>query len=499
MKVKADKKAKQANPKLHKIKQSKNDIAKSKEKKSGPTASAAATAHSFAVKKVLAVKKKNNKQGIEDVVQTNIQKVPKKNKFQKQKEVKVLEQPAENKKIVEKSKKTVSEHQLPVHDGKKSEKSKKKNKETKPNDVKHTEEEENDLPKVLASRKIIISALKACKKTIDSGYEKKNLFGDDLKYALQISSVKIPDVPSRNCRIQLPNAIYKKGDDICLIVKDLARGRKQDHEETLLHWQDKLRQLGVDFISQIIPLQQLKQEYRQYEMKNKLANRFDRFLVDARINGHVFNFLGNAFIKRCKNPTSVILDKDEKITKNLNKVLGRITYKQTNTGRITEIQFATHKMPMEAAVENAEALMMSLKSQFPGGWLNIRTINLKPMTDIPVTFPLYVSKVDPNLVPVPKISGPRERFEKANSEKLLQITKNKYQFQAGNLVRVPFEQRKILNINRQDVPKDDEAEKNGEIVGEHSREDESDDDEEMELPRERASDTEQSDLDDDDD
>lgn len=67
--------------------------------------------------------------------------------------------------------------------------------------AKHTDEEENDLPEVLASKKVIKSALKACRKTIDGSFEKKNLFGEDLKYSLQISSVKIPDVPSRNCRM----------------------------------------------------------------------------------------------------------------------------------------------------------------------------------------------------------------------------------------------------------------------------------------------------------
>lgn len=113
MKVKADKKAKQANPKLHKIKQSKNDIVKSKEKKTGPAASVAATAHSFAVKKALAVKKKNSKQNVVDVVQTTVQKVPKKDKPQKsnepikKKEKKVIEQqqPAQNKKSSDKPKK----------------------------------------------------------------------------------------------------------------------------------------------------------------------------------------------------------------------------------------------------------------------------------------------------------------------------------------------------------------------------------------------------------
>lgn len=44
--------------------------------------------------------------------------------------------------------------------------------------------------------------MKACKKALEEGFEqKKNLFGEDLKYGLQIASVKIPNVPSRNCRV----------------------------------------------------------------------------------------------------------------------------------------------------------------------------------------------------------------------------------------------------------------------------------------------------------
>lgn len=295
---------------------------------------------------------------------------------------------------------------------------------------------------------------------------------------------------------QLPNPIYQKGDDICLIVKDLERGRKQDHEETLTFWKEKLRELGVDYITQVIPFRQLKQDYKEYEMKLKLVHRFDRFLVDARINGHVFNFLGNNFIRRCKNPTPVILEKDEKIVKSLEKALGRFTYKQTNTGRVTEIQFATHKMPLDKAVENAESLLLTLKRQYPGGWQNIRTIYLKPMVDIQLTFPLYVSKNDPNLVPVPKVSGPRERFEKSMNEQLLEATQDKYKFQAGNLMRVAFEKRKPKSAKGK-ATVDKEGGEAPAAVSDNAQEVGSD--AEMDLELEKASDTEQSDLGDSDD
>ncbi|XP_058834969.1 ribosomal L1 domain-containing protein CG13096-like [Topomyia yanbarensis] len=485
MKIKADKKNKGQSSKLHSINKSSVVVGKSKEKKKSILKLPAADPLSFAEKKSLAVKKKNKKEILEAAVT----------------------QPTISKKLSKKKKGTLesSDNAIVKHDVKKKdsvqskgqpEKSTKKKKKAKqqplPNELSASNVDPPKIPDVLVSKKTIHSALKACKKALDSGFEKKkNLFGEDLKYGLQIASVKIPDVPSRNCRVQLPHPIYKKGDDICLIVKDLVRGNKQDYEPTLHHWQDKLRELGIDCITQIIPFHQLKQDYRQYEMKLKLVHRFDRFLVDARINGHVYSFLGNGFIRRCKNPTPVVLEKDDKIEQNITKALGRFTYKQTNTGRITEIQFATHKMPLEAAVENAEALINTLKSQYPGGWLNIRTVYLKPMVDIPLTFPLYVSKIDPNLVPVPKIIGPRERFETKMNEKLQRTTGNKYKFQAGSLVRVEFDQRK-----KRMPKKKSEDNKDKKKVDENDVEEEDVSDDQ--IP-EQASDTEQSNLDDDDD
>lgn len=482
MKIKASKKVKPMDAMLHQLMKSKNDIAKPKEKKTGGLVAAAGSPHTFAEKKVLAVKKKNKKDKPVELSKAKpqapkVQAVPqKKHELKAEKLGKQQKGVAKKVDAVEKSKGT----KLPQA-GSKSE-----------------AQRENEVTETLVSKKTIKAALKACRKALDDGFEqKKNLFGEDLKYGLQIASVKIPDVPSRNCRVQLPNAIYQKGDDICLIVKDLERGRKQDHEETLNFWADKLRELGVDYITQVIPFRQLKQEYREYEMKLKLVHRFDRFLVDARINGHVFNFLGNNFIRRCKNPTPVILEKDEKIVKSLNKALGRVTYKQTNTGRITEIQFGTHKMPLDKAVENAESLLQTMKTQYPGGWQNIRTVYLKPMTDIQLTFPLYVSKEDPNLVPVPKTTGPRERFEKSMSEKLLEATKNKYKFEEGNLVRVAFEKRTTKKDKRTKAQV--ESEPQGKMEQEAVQEEQEKDSDEEEMELDRASDTEQSDLGDSDD
>ncbi|XP_053687460.1 ribosomal L1 domain-containing protein CG13096-like [Sabethes cyaneus] len=523
MKIKSDKKLKKKDSKLLSIKKTSKNIAKPKEKKSAVKAAPVVLPATFAEQKVLSVKKKNKQKLKVPAVPAVTAVVPvkpskpestekSKKKKQKVQNVVVPVQKAEipkgpdnqkAKKLDKASKKTPKVTNLPkaaelpeTNEAKaKKDKKSKKVADEAPAAVVESDQPA-EVPDVLVTKKTIQSALKACKKALEGGFEqKKNLFGEDMRYALQISSVKIPDVPSRNCRMNLPNPIYKEGDDICLIVKDLERGSKQDYEPTLHYWQDKLRDLGIDYVSMIIPFQQLKQDYRQYEMKLKLVHRFDRFLVDARISGHVYGFLGTGFIRRCKNPTPVVLDKDKKIVKNFNKALCRFTYKQTNTGRTTEIQFANHKMPLDKAVQNAEALIGNLKTQFPGGWLNIRTIYLKPMVDIKLSLPLYVSKIDPNLVPVPKVPGPREKFEKKMSEKLLQSTRNKYEFQSGSLVRHNLDERRKLDRKgkqpKNGKKKDEEQKQQQEAVEQHS---DDDDDVDMETPLGKASDTEDSDL-----
>uniref|UniRef100_A0A182MWY4 Uncharacterized protein n=1 Tax=Anopheles culicifacies TaxID=139723 RepID=A0A182MWY4_9DIPT len=268
------------------------------------------------------------------------------------------------------------------------------------------------------------------------GEEKGNkLFGEDLKYALQIVSVKVPRCPSRNSRVALPHPMLRKDDDICLIVKDLRRGRAIDYQPTLQEWEDKLNELDIGYKVQIIPFQQLKRDYNSFEMKRKLAQRFERFLVDARIDGHVFAFLGSQFAKRCKNPTPVKLDNEAKIKDVIEHALHLQTYRQGNKGNSTEIKFAAHWMPVEHAVENGMALLEKLKTVYPGGWLNIQSINLASATEKSESLPIYVSMIDPNQVPVPVVVGTREKFIKKQQQFIQKRTGGKYEVTKEGVVR----------------------------------------------------------------
>lgn len=74
-------------------------------------------------------------------------------------------------------------------------------------------------------------------------------------------------------------------------------------------------------------------------------------------------------------------------------------------------------------VENIVSAIDQLKEKWPGGWLNILRIYLKPMRPSKISVPLYYSKINPNDVAVPVEIGVKQtRLDKIN-EMLAQKSK----------------------------------------------------------------------------
>ena len=86
--------------------------------------------------------------------------------------------------------------------------------------------------------------------------------------------------------------------DVCLIVKDLEKGIKVDHEPTVNHFKDMLSEKGIDCVTQVISLRELKVEYKPFEAKRSLSQKFDIFLIDDRIIRMVPKFLGKSFYSK---------------------------------------------------------------------------------------------------------------------------------------------------------------------------------------------------------
>ena len=82
-----------------------------------------------------------------------------------------------------------------------------------------------------------------------------------------------------------------KEDDVCLVVPDLQRGAKVEWETTIQHYEDMLREAGVEGLK-IVPFNQLRNEYKSFEMVRKLGSTYDYFLCDGRIMGQIAGFTG---------------------------------------------------------------------------------------------------------------------------------------------------------------------------------------------------------------
>lgn len=141
-----------------------------------------------------------------------------------------------------------------------------------------------------------------------------------------------------------------------------------------------------------MPFNQLKNEYPAFEMKKKLANSYEVFLVDGSICGNTFSFMGQSFIKQKKNPIPLQLGKSlekKSLKETIEGALKKVQYKQTASGDLTIIDFANDSMTNSEIVENLQAIIKELKGQFPGGYENIRAILLKPAFQSAVTIPVY--------------------------------------------------------------------------------------------------------------
>lgn len=164
----------------------------------------------------------------------------------------------------------------------------------------------------------------------------------------------------------------------------------------------------------------MKQNYGSYEEKRKLSQTYDAFLSDTIISPRVFKFTGKFFIQNRKSaiPVNIKHTEESQLKAELLKGLSKTCYKQISHGMTTAIQVATHKHSVEQFTENIEAVLEKLRTEYPGGWVNIKNIYMKPMSNSIVSLPLYVSDIDPNRVPVPVIVGPKYRHLMKMANKL---------------------------------------------------------------------------------
>merc|ERR550519_1674670 len=228
-------------------------------------------------------------------------------------------------------------------------------------------------------------------KLLENGQDgKKNLFeSEGEKITLQISGIKLPRInDSQIIKIRLPHTPMPPSRDVCLIVKDLEKGIKPDHEATVEHFQSLLADKGINQITQVISLRELKVEYKQYEAKTQLCHRFDLFLADARIIRLLPQFLGKPFYKRKKLPIQVDLNSKD-LKGEVERAVMTVTLPLKHTGSCSSVSVGYSSLSKDQLLENTLAVLKTIVDKYPGGWPNVRSVYVKSQST--PSLPLYVT------------------------------------------------------------------------------------------------------------
>ncbi|XP_050455230.1 ribosomal L1 domain-containing protein CG13096-like [Cataglyphis hispanica] len=257
------------------------------------------------------------------------------------------------------------------------------------------------------SKKHILQCISAIFHLTQEQLKENNLLATETQpIFMQVTCVKIPKVPRRQMRILLPYSIVAPNDEIALFVCDLERGRRKDYEPTVEHYKNLLDEHGCTRVNEIIPINRVKTEFDQFELKKKLIGSYDHFLVDGRIAGHMSQLLGKYFIKRRKLPTSIKMDSKD-LKHEIDYALRKTSMHLHSNGDTHLVQIGNTSMGKKEILKNILATCENLSKNYPGGWANIRALRLKSTTTL--ALPFYMTLKSKNTIDSLTIAVPPKR------------------------------------------------------------------------------------------
>ncbi|XP_064317925.1 ribosomal L1 domain-containing protein 1 [Phalacrocorax carbo] len=188
-------------------------------------------------------------------------------------------------------------------------------------------------------------------------------------------------------KIPLPHGIRPETAEVCLFTKDEPN---LSAEQTENLYRKLLIQNGIRSISQIISYKTLKKEYKLFEAKRRLLNRFDLFLSDDRIRRLLPSHLGKHFYERKKAPLSVNL-KARNLAKELQKHIQGTTLPVTNKGCCYTARIGHTGMKADEIVDNIIAAAEVIAKKLPKDWKNVKILHLKTLKS--VALPIFTANI----------------------------------------------------------------------------------------------------------
>ncbi|EFA08295.1 ribosomal L1 domain-containing protein 1 [Tribolium castaneum] len=231
----------------------------------------------------------------------------------------------------------------------------------------------------------------------------KNKLFDDEQFPifLQINSVKVAKGHPKIVRIPLKHSIHTPDSEVCLIVPDVKGIPNKNHEEHLEHYEKLLRQKGVNNIKKVMTFHEFRTEYETYELRSRLVELYDVFLVDGKISGKTVRKCGKIFYKKRKVPTSVKLQVT-KLKEHIEQTLKKTPLYLHAKGDSFMVQIGHSKMQVDELVENCFYIFKGLEKDFYGGFGNVRSVNLYAHRGL--TIPIYTTLKNQNKVEIPKVA-----------------------------------------------------------------------------------------------
>ncbi|XP_062444628.1 ribosomal L1 domain-containing protein 1 [Rhea pennata] len=235
------------------------------------------------------------------------------------------------------------------------------------------------------------------------------LLGEGESVFLVVTVWKIPRAP-RLVTLPLPHGIRGDAAEVCLFTRD-EPGLSAEQTESA--YKKLLAQNGVSSVSQIISYKTLRKEYKPFEAKRRLLNRFDLFLSDDRIRRLLPSHLGKHFYRSKKVPLSVNL-KASNLAKELHKHIQGTVLPVTNKGCCYTARIGHTGMKADEILENVVAAVEVIAKKLPKNWKNVKILHLK--TAKSVALPIFTAQIS-NLDELDKEPSVDKQEEKKREKK----------------------------------------------------------------------------------
>ncbi|NXH21264.1 RL1D1 protein, partial [Bucco capensis] len=203
---------------------------------------------------------------------------------------------------------------------------------------------------------------------------------------LLVTVWKVPR-EANTIKIPLPHGIRPETAEVCLFTKDEPN---LSAEQTENLYRKLLSQNGIKSVSQIISYKTLKKEYKLFEAKRRLLNRFDLFLSDDRIRRLLPSHLGKHFYERKKVPVCVNL-KAKNLAKELQKHIQGTTLPVTNKGCCYTSRIGHTGMKADEILDNVIAAAEVIAKKLPKKWKNVKILHLKTLKS--VSLPIFTANI----------------------------------------------------------------------------------------------------------